>query len=319
MRILTATSEYQREKDFLAVTLGSFDGVHLGHRELLRRTRQAADEAGGRAMALTFEPHPMKVLSDRPPQLLQTREEKRRAMAEADMDYLLEFPFDREAAAQSPEDFVRCHLHQRLGADLVVIGFNYRFGARGAGDAALLQQLGRQFGIRVEVVPPCRCELGVVSSSLIRSLVAEGRISAANALLGREYVLSGEVCHGRELGRQLGFPTANIPAAEGMLLPAFGVYAARAECAGREYPAVVNVGLRPTVTGGDDDLLPTIEAHCPGISEDFYGRRMRLRFVGEIRREQKFASLALLKEQIAADCRTALDMLGLADDEGEKL
>ena len=310
MRILTATSEYRRQEGFLAVTLGSFDGVHLGHRELLRRTRAAADAAGGQAMAFTFEPHPMSVLSERPPQLLQSREEKRRALAAAGMDMLLEFPFDLAAAAQSPEDFVRVHLHQQLGADMVVVGFNYHFGARGAGDAAMLQSLGRQLGIRVDIVPPCRSELGIVSSSLIRSLVAEGRLREAAALLGREYVLAGEVCHGRQLGRQLGFPTANILATEGMLLPAFGVYAAWAECDGREYPAVINVGLRPTVTSGED-LLPTIETHCLGVHEDFYGKMMRLRFVGEIRREQKFASLDQLRAQIAADSRTAAGMLGL--------
>lgn len=311
MRILAATSEYTRRAGFLAVTLGSFDGVHLGHRELLRRTRAAADAAGGAAMAFTFEPHPMSVLSDRSPRLLQSREEKRRALAEAGMDMLLEFPFDRAAAAQSPEDFVRQHLYERLGADLVVVGFNYHFGANGAGDAVMLTRLGQELGIRVEVVPPCRSELGIVSSSLIRSLVADGRLREAAGLLGREYVLSGVIEHGRRLGHQLGFPTANIVAGAEMLLPAFGVYAAWAECAGMVYPAVVNVGLRPTVTEGTDELLPTIETHCLGVDEDFYSRKMRLRFVGEIRREQRFASLELLREQIAADCRTAAGMLGV--------
>lgn len=310
MQILTDVSEYRREDGFLAVTLGSFDGVHLGHQELLRRARAAADAAGGRAMAFTFEPHPMQVLSAAPPRLLQTREEKRRALSASGVDMLLEFPFDRAAAAQRPEDFVREYLCEALGADLVIVGFNYHFGAGGAGNAEMLREFGEKFGFLVDVVPPYECESGVISSSLIRKLVAAGELRQADDLLGREYVLSGVVCHGRKLGRKIGFPTANVLATGSMLLPAFGVYAAWAECDGRVYPAVVNVGLRPTVNDGEDPV-PTIETHCLGISEDFYGRLMRLRFVGEIRRERKFASLELLKEQIAADSRTAAEMLGV--------
>lgn len=308
MKILRSAAEFDQQAGFVAVTLGNFDGVHLGHQQLLRRAAAAARENGGVALAFTFEPHPLAVLAKQPPRLLQSRAAKRRAIAELGLDYLLELPFTAELAAVPPRAFVRQFLAPAgLAADLLVVGFNFSFGAKGEGNAETLQKLGAELGLRVEVLPPFQWEGRVVSSSWLRRLIAGGEIAMANRLLGREYALAGEVVHGRQLGRNFfGFPTANILADASMLLPAFGVYAAWAECAGRVFPAVVNVGLRPTVA---ENVVPTIETHCLGVDCDFYGQQMRVRFVREIRPERKFASLELLREQIAADSRTAAEIL----------
>lgn len=308
MKILRSVTDFEQQNKFLAVTLGNFDGVHLGHQQLLRRAVAAAKENGGLSMAFTFEPHPLAVLSAQQLQLLQSQAEKRRAIADFGLDYLLELPFTAELAAMQSEPFAEQFLGPRgLAADLLVVGFNFSFGAKGAGGPQTLQALGSQQGYQVEVVPPCQQDGDVVSSSRLRKLIAAGQIVQANRLLGREYALAGEVVHGRQLGRQFfGFPTANILAAAGMLLPAFGVYAAYAECLGQTWPAVVNVGLRPTVA---ENIVPTIETHCLGADCDFYGREMRVRFVQEIRAERKFASMELLREQIAADSETAAKIL----------
>jgi riboflavin kinase/FMN adenylyltransferase len=309
MKILRSITEYQPGKSFLAVTLGNFDGVHLGHQQLLKRAVAAAAENGGESMLFTFRPHPMTVLAPRPPQFLADNEEKRRAVAACGLDYMLEFPFTPQIAAQSPEYFVRFYLREMLEADLVIVGFNFHFGAGGAGSVEDLQRLGAEQGIAVEVMPPYEVGEGVVSSSRIRRLIAGGQIAAANSLLGREYVLAGEIVHGRQIGRTIGFPTANVAVDASLQLPAYGVYAAYAEFVGDEaksMPAVVNVGLRPTV---GENLEPTVEVHCLGADGDFYGKNMRVRFVRELRSEQKFASLEDLQAQIARDSEQALKIL----------
>ncbi|MBQ3199028.1 MAG: bifunctional riboflavin kinase/FAD synthetase [Firmicutes bacterium] len=320
MKLLQDVREYQpseksNEKSndksngkFLAVTLGNFDGLHLGHQQLLKRAVQAAKENGGEALLFTFWPHPMAVLRGKAPKLLADRTEKYRLAEAAGLDYLLELPFNAEVAAETPEEFVRCYPAEGLRADLLVVGFNFRFGRGGAGTADDLQRLAAEYGIKVEIVPPYVCEDGVVSSSRIRVLLQEGQMAAANRLLGHDFVLAGEVVHGQKLGRELGYPTANVAVADEVLLPAFGVYAAWAECKDRRWPAVVNIGLRPTV---GDNLTPTVEVHCLGADEDFYGRTMRVIFRQELRREQKFASLDELKAQIAEDsCRAAEILAG---------
>ncbi len=307
MKILQSIKDFKRPDKFLAVTLGNFDGVHLGHQQLMRRAVAAAQNAGGCSLAFTFEPHPLAVLTGRPPRLLQSQAEKRQAIASMGLDYLLELPFTAELAALPPEDFVRQFLRpDGLHIDLLIVGFNFSFGAGGAGNAETLQKLGEKYGFQVEVMPPCRRCGGIVSSSWLRRLIAEGKIAKANRLLGREYMLSGEIVHGRRLGRQFfGFPTANILADENLLL-AYGVYAAWAECSDCRWPAVVNVGLRPTIA---ENIVPTIETHCLGVDQDLYGQHMRVHFVQEIRPERKFASMELLREQIAADSRIAAEIL----------
>lgn len=305
MKILHSLADYQKNSGFLAATLGNFDGVHCGHRQLIKSTVEEAARRQGEALVFTFEPHPLAVLKGDQLKLLQQREAKREAIAELGVDYLLELPFTKQLAALSPEEFFKKYLAAGLKPDWLTVGYNFSFGAGGQGDARLLQALGREYNIETKIEPAFIDEEGLpVSSSRIRQLIGEGKISKANGLLGREYMLMGEIVHGRQLGRQFGFPTANILAKPGMLLPAFGVYAAWAECGtgASAMPAVVNVGLRPTVA---ENIVPTIETHCLGVEQDFYGQLMRVRFVQEIRPERRFDSFELLVRQIAADCETA--------------
>lgn len=306
MKILHDATEYRADGGFLAVTLGNFDGLHLGHRRLLEKAVSAAASAQGRALLFTFWPHPAQVLGHDAPPLLTDRAEKARLAEKAGIDYLLEQPFTPDLAALSPADFVARYLAGALQADLLVVGYNFRFGRGGAGTAEILRDLAAARGIATQIVPPFEKDGAAVSSSRIRSLLTAGEMAAANRLLGRQYELAGLVMPGEKLGRKLGFPTANLQPPEGLLLPRFGVYAAYAECRGKTWPAVVNVGRRPTV---GDALPATVEAHLLSADGDFYGEMMRLRFYQEIRPERKFASLDELKAQIAADCRRAREIL----------
>ncbi len=306
MKILHDAVEYTAAGGPLTVILGNFDGVHLGHRRLLDTACGSARADGGRTLLFTFWPHPAAVLGQNAPPLLTDRAEKARLVAAAGVDYMLEQLFTPELAALSPAEFVARYLAGALRAARLVAGYNFRFGAGGAGTAESLRELAAAHGMQTLIVPPVEIDGAAVSSSRIRGLLLAGDVAAANRLLGREYQLVGPVVTGERLGRRLGFPTANLQPPQGVLLPRFGVYAAYAECRGRVWPAVVNVGRRPTV---GEDLAPTVEAHLMGADEDFYGELLRLRFSRLLRGEQKFASLAELKEQIARDLRRAREIL----------
>lgn len=306
MKVLHSIDDFRPDGRFLAVALGNFDGLHLGHGELISRAVARARAEGGAALLLSFWPHPLSVLGQNPPKLLADRAEKQRLAAALGVDYFLELPFTRELAAEPPAQFVEKILARSLAADLLAVGFNFHFGAGGAGDAAALRALGERFGMETQILPPFELAGELVSSSRIRGLLAAGQMRAANRLLGHEFALTGRVEKGRQLGRKLGFPTANIAAEPDLQLPAYGVYAAWAEILGERWPAVVNIGLRPTV--GDFDV-PTVEAHLLGASGDWYGERLRLSFAAEIRAEHKFAGLDELAAQIARDKAQALTIL----------
>lgn len=311
MKVFHSINDFEYKNCFLALTLGNFDGVHLGHQQLIRAAVDEAVKQQGCSLVFTFEPHPAAVLGKGKLQLLQQRDEKRKSIAELGVDYLLELPFTKDLAALSPQDFFYKYLMEGLRPDWLTVGYNFSFGAGGRGNAQLLQELGANHGIQTQIEPAFLDAAGqAISSSRIRQLISEGKIIQANRLLGREYQLGGQIVHGRKLGRQLGFPTANILAEDYMLLPAFGVYAAWAVCEqngeARIMPAVVNVGLRPTIA---KNVVPTIETHCLGIDQDFYGQNMQVRFVQEIRPEQRFASFDLLIKQIAADSERAANIL----------
>lgn len=307
MKILQNADGFEHNGRYLAVALGNFDGLHLGHQKLLRQARTLADEQGGDVLLLTFDPHPLAVLTDAAPALLTGREEKRRLAAELGVDCLLELPFTPELAAMSAEDFVQKILYEQLRADLLAVGFNFRFGARGRGDVGTLKSLDKLFAMQTLVLPPFEVDGEAVSSSRIRGLLAKGEARAANRLLGRSFALCGRVIHGQELGRKLGFATANMAAKAGLALPAYGVYAARAKVAGGDFAAVVNIGVRPTV---GEAAAPVIEAHLLDVEGlDLYGQELRLEMVAEIRPERKFADLAALTAQIAKDKEVARQLL----------
>ncbi len=290
------------------VTIGNFDGVHRGHRTLIARTTAEAAQRGARAVALTFDPHPAAVLRpDAVPAALQSLEERTALLRESGCDEVVIVPFDAAFAAQGPEEFVDRLLVDRLAAELVVVGTNFRFGRAAAGDVALLIALAEQRGFGVEAVGLVDLGDGPVSSSALRSQLAAGDVEVVARGLGRPFSLTGEVVHGEGRGRTIGIPTANVAVAEGRALPADGVYAcwAGSEGGGRT-PAVVNVGWRPTFAG----TSRSVEAHLlVDDGPDLYGQRLTLEFVARVRGEQRFEGTEALVARIHEDIRMARELL----------
>lgn len=290
------------------VTIGNFDGVHRGHLTLIARTTAEATQRGARAVALTFDPHPAAVL--RPgavPAALQSLEERTALLRESGCDEVVVAAFDAAFAAQGPEEFVDRLLVDRLAAELVVVGTNFRFGRAAAGDVALLIALGEQRGFGVEAIGLVDLGDGPVSSSALRAQLAAGDVEVVARGLGRPFSLTGEVVHGEGRGRTIGIPTANVAVAEGRALPADGVYAcwAGAEGGGRT-PAVVNIGWRPTFAG----TSRSVEAHLlVDDGPDLYGQRLTLEFVARVRGEQRFEGPEALVARIHEDIRMARELL----------
>jgi riboflavin kinase/FMN adenylyltransferase len=283
------------------VALGTFDGVHLGHRAILGAAVAHARAAGSPALACTFEPHPLEILqAGRAPQPITTLDERLDLIAACGVDGTVVLDFTPELAAVEPEAFVTDVLVERLLARRVVVGFNHRFGRGARGDAGLLRGLGARLGFHVDVVEPLTVDGVPVSSTAIRAALGRGDLAAAARMLGRPYTLPGKVVAGAGRGRTLGFPTANVaPDRPALIAP--GVYACTAEIAGQSRPAVVNVGVRPTF--GEDTLA--VEAYLLDFSGDLYGQTIRLTFVSRVREERRFAGVDALQAQIAADVEAA--------------
>lgn len=290
------------------VTIGNFDGVHRGHLALIACTTAEATQRGARAVALTFDPHPAAVLRpDAVPAALQSLEERTALLRESGCDEVIVVPFDAAFAAQGPEEFVDRLLVDRLAAQLVVVGTNFRFGRAAAGDVALLIALGEQRGFGVEAVGLVDLGDGPVSSSALRSQLAAGDVEVVARGLGRPFSLTGEVVHGEGRGRTIGIPTANVAVAQGRALPADGVYACWAGTDGGDRTAaVVNVGWRPTFAG----TSRSIEAHLlVDGGPDLYGQRLTLEFIARVRGEQRFDGAEALVARIHEDVRVARERL----------
>jgi riboflavin kinase/FMN adenylyltransferase len=292
-----------------AVAIGNFDGVHLGHQALVRAAVEDARAADGTAMVLTFDPHPARVVApERAPRTLLTIEQRAELLAELGIDVVAVLGFDQAVAALSPEEFASLVLVRGLGAKVVVVGERFRFGRGRAGDVALLARLGTESGFRVHALPVVLWDGQPVSSSRIREALALGDVVLATQLLGRPFFVDGHVVKGDGRGRQLGVPTANLET-RNECLPANGVYAAWARIAkqGEPWPAVVNLGRRPTFEGKGGSL----EAHLLGFDGDLYGSLLRLAFVRRLRDERRFAGAAELVEQIRRDIEDARAILEL--------
>ncbi len=287
------------------VTVGNFDGVHRGHRELLRVLKGAAAERGAVSVVVTFEPHPLKVLTpEREFRLITTYGEKERLLAESSVDYLVVLPFTREFAACSAQSFVRDVLVGRLGMRCLVIGYDYAFGRNREGDVELLRLLGTEHGFTVQVLEQVGDGGIAFSSSVVRELIGRGDVRGVVPLLGRYFSVGGRVVHGFHRGKGLGFPTANIEAEE-ELLPGPGVYAVKVAGDGWLRDGACNVGDNPTFQG----RRITVEAHLLDFDGDLYGQCLRVYFVDRIREERAFTSLPALQEAIAHDvarCRALL-------------
>jgi riboflavin kinase/FMN adenylyltransferase len=292
-----------------ALTVGNFDGVHRGHQALAAAALDQARQRGGTAVALTFDPHPARVIDpSRAVATLMTLDQKAEVMAGLGLDALVVVPFDAERAAQAPEEFTRDVLATALGARAVVVGTAFRFGRGRVGDAGLLARLGGTLGFQVTSLPPVEHDGAPISSTRIRKDLEAGRVEQARVLLGRPFFVDGRVVRGEGRGRTLGIPTANLDVAN-ETLPARGVYAGWCRVldppSGPRWPAVVNLGRRPTF-GGRDTI---VEAHLLDQDLDLYGRRLRLEFAARLRDEQPFAGPEALVEQIRRDIARSRPLL----------
>jgi riboflavin kinase / FMN adenylyltransferase len=284
------------------LALGNFDGLHRGHLKIIERVKRGAAERGGTPMAMTFDPHPPRVVRpDKAPPLLMTKAQKIDALRQAGVAAVAVVRFTREMSHWDPETFVRTVLVEWLRVSEVWVGANFLFGHERSGNFSLLRMLGQRYGFRAEKIDPVRYKDFVVSSTRIRRLVAEGRMDEAGALLGHSYYVDGDVVEGRRRGREIGFPTANLHTLN-ELIPPHGVYATTMTVNGVVHAAVTNIGTNPTF---GDLREAAIETHILNYSGDLYGRQVRLGFVQRLRDERTFTDVDALKAQIDADVRRA--------------
>jgi riboflavin kinase/FMN adenylyltransferase len=282
-----------------AITIGNFDGVHIGHQQIVRRLAAVAHEHGWKAAALTFDPHPTRLVAPaRAPRLLTTPEQRARLMLDQGLDEVLILPFTPEIAELTPEEFVREILSGKLHARTVLVGDNFRFGNRAAGDAHALQELGHKYGFSTEIIQAISRRGRIISSSGIRQAIEAGQVSLACRMLGRPYALIGQVVPGAGIGSKQTVPTLNLET-KGEVLPKTGVYITKTREAGssREWPSITNVGYRPTFNGHgltiETFLLSALDGETP--------QEISVQFLRWVREERKFPNPEALKSQILHD------------------
>ena len=289
----------------LALAIGNFDGVHLGHAALLEEARARAAQRGGQSAVLTFTPHPARLFApDRAPPLIMSLDRRLELCAEAGVDVAIVEPFTHAFAAIEAPAFVKDVLARDLRASDIVVGYDFSFGRGRTGNVRLLGELGSDLGMAVVVVPAVTVDGVTCSSGRIRELIAAGDVATAAKLLGRPFELEGPVARGAGRGRGLGFPTANV-LPEAQRRPALGIYAARAHVldgplAGTARPAALSVGRNPTFTGPEEDAV-TVEAYLLDFEGDLYGRRLRIEVGERLRDERRFDSIDALVAQIRED------------------
>ena len=302
-----ARGDEWRQGERVVAIIGNFDGVHKGHQHLLSHARMLADDLGHPLAVITFAPHPRAFFRPQaPPFLLMDEMQKNKALHEAGADLIIHIQFDEELRKASPEEFVQ-EVLQPLRITHLFAGEDFAFGKGRAGDIEMLRHAGEAFDMRVTGVPLLGDDNQmVISSTRIRAAMQAGQVELAEQMLGRPYVISGQVASGDQRGRTIGFATANI-VLDHQLQPAFGVYAIMAKIEGDEqsYAGVANIGQRPTVN--DRGILA--EAHLFDFNADIYGKRLEIALKGYVRAEMKFEGLDALKEQIAADCETAKQII----------
>lgn len=288
-----------------AVTVGNFDGIHLGHREMFRRLISRADDFGGDSVVVTFRPHPLKVLKPEfPLKLINTYSEKETLIEASGVHTLLVIPFDREFAAITPEEFVEQVLVKKLAMKHLIVGYDYGFGRDRRGNASLLRTLGEEFGYTLELLEPIGKDGIVYSSTAVRRTIEAGDVSGVVSLLGRHFSLAGSVVHGHHRGKGLGFPTANI-CTEKELLPKDGVYAVKVRVGEQLLDGACNVGTNPTF----GDVSCAIEVFILDHESELYGKEVRLYFIERIRDERKFSGKDELSSAIADDVARCREIL----------
>jgi riboflavin kinase/FMN adenylyltransferase len=299
VRIFRSLTELPDDFGPCAITIGNFDGVHIGHQQIMRRVAAIAREHGCKAAALTFDPHPTKlVAATRAPRLLTTPEQRARLLLDQGIDEVLILPFTADIAKLTPEDFAREILSAKLKARTVLVGHNFRFGNRAAGDARTLEELGDKYGFSTEIMHAISCRGRVISSSEIRQAIEAGNVSLACRMLGRPYALEGRVVPGAGIGSKQTVPTLNLET-KAEVLPKTGVYITRTHELGsqRKWPSITNVGYRPTFNGHglsiETFLLSPLTGEPP--------QEISVEFLRRVREERKFPSPEALKAQILQD------------------
>ena len=290
----------------LCLTLGIFDGVHLGHQKIIRRVIERAGQIGGKSCVVTFDPHPREVLvPETAPDLLTATQKKARLIEALGVDALCLIRFTQEFAEIEAREFVKDFLIDALRMKVIIEGYDWRFGKGRKGDVRLLQKMSEEDGFEVEQMSGVELDGQVVSSTRIRELVLRGDLEAAARCLGRRYSITGDIVEGSRLGREMGFPTANIePHHEAV--PPNGIYAVWADVAGTRKPGTLNIGYRPTVS---KEMKRTVEVHIMDFYRDIYNEEIEITFIEKLRNEQKFPSIDALSAQIKKDVEKARDIL----------
>ena len=303
MKLIRAASELKPGSKKVCLAIGFFDGLHLGHQQIIRQAIADARQHNALALALTFDAHPNTIVAPNSvPQLIYSLPQKLHTIELLNPDALLLIHFDRDFSEQPGEDLIR-GLARELGAiQSVCVGQNFAFGRKRSGNVALLKQLGSEMGFHVHDLAAVALGGRVISSTRIREAIRIGNLDAAGQMLGRSYSISGRVIKGDQIGRTLGFPTANLDTA-GLVLPPNGVYSGIVTLENSPHPAALNIGRRPTIAGAESPLR--VEAHVLDFEGDLYGREIEITVGNKLRDERKFASANELREQIALDVSEA--------------
>ena len=301
MEIIRSLEEI-KDIDKTAVALGNFDGVHLGHQELIRETVKQGEADGVKSAVFTFSNHPSNIIPGaKAVKSILTEDRKSEIIESLGVDYLFNVPFTEELMNLEAEDFVKEILVDRLNVKTAFCGFNYQFGARAFGTPEILEIYGEKYGFDVFEMAPFEINGKVVSSSLIRLLISKGYVNRCEEFMGRNYEVGGEVVVGNRLGRSLGFPTSNLNIDETMVTPPNGVYTTYCDYRGVKYPSITNVGVKPTV----GTFEKNIETHIFDFDKELYGKHITVEFLKKMRDEEKFDSLEDLSAQIIKDCEKA--------------
>ncbi len=308
MNVYYGIQEFKKLENAV-VTSGTFDGVHLGHQKILNRLNEVAEISKGQSVVITFYPHPRSVISpdNQIVKLLSTLDEKIELLEKSGVNHLLIIPFTREFSELSSEEFIQKILIETIGTKTLVIGYDHRFGKNREGGFDYLKLNKEKYGFEIEEISRQDIENVVVSSSKIRKALQEGDVPSADHFLGRNYSLSGVIVKGKQLGRTIGFPTANIQVREiAKLIPSDGVYAVKVYYKENAFGGMLNIGNRPTVDG----TFQTVEVNIFDFDQEIYGENLTVEFLQKIRNEQKFSGLDELKAQIAKDkitCKVILN------------
>ena len=308
MKVFTSIPDYPFENKSI-VTIGTFDGVHLGHRVILKRMKEIAKKTKGKSVLLTFSPHPRHVLhkDNQDMKLITTLQEKQDLINQAGLDNLVIHEFTKKFSRIKPVNFVRDILVEQLNVHTLVIGYDHHFGRNREGSIQELTTLADLYDFNIEKIDPQYFEDVTVSSSKIRKLIEKGEMVKAKQYLGYEFMLNGKVIKGNSLGKTINFPTANIVVEnKWKILPADGVYAVKIVLEAKEYKGMMNIGQKPTVGGNDKSL----EVNIFDFNQDIYGKGIEIRFVKRIRDERKFEDLQGLKKQLLIDRNKARKILG---------